>query len=100
MHILIVKMNVNHRAFDMRVAQPLTNVADIPVAANQLCRMTVPQHVSMKMEIVLTAVVPKHGFDRMAVQRPAVGWLLIPVPRVLLQHHKEMIRVEVMLQNE
>ena len=93
-------MDVDHGALNLRVAQSLLHVADVPVGADQLGRMSVPQHMGMEWKLVLAAVMLEHGFDRVAVQWATIGNPSALVSCCFLEDNEKVVRIKVVLQDE
>lgn len=93
-------MDVDHGALNLRVPQALLHVAHVPVGADQLRRVSVPQHMGMEWKLVLAAVMPEHCFDRVAVQRPTISSPSALVSCRLLEDDKDVVGIKVVLQHE
>lgn len=93
-------MDVAHGALDLRVPQALLHVADVPVGADQLRRMRVPQHMCMEWKVVLAAVMSEHCFDCLVVQRATISNPAALVSCGRLEDYKEVVSIVVVLQDE
>ncbi len=91
-HVFVVEMDVAHGALDLRVPQALLHVADVPIGADQLRRMSVSQHMCMEGKVVLAAVMPEHCFDCLTVQRATVSNPAALVSCCRLEDNKEVVR--------
>src|SRR5262249_3923457 len=99
-HVVVLEVDVNYGAVHMRMAHALLHVGGVPGCANQLGCMGMSQHVRVKWKFVLAAVVLKHRFHCMAVQRATISNRSALVSRCLLEDHEQVIGIKVVLQNE
>ena len=93
-------MDIDHGALNLRVAESLLHVTDVPVRSDQLGRMSVSQHVCMEWKLVLAAVVSEHCLNGVAVQRATVSNPSALVSGRLLEDNEKVVRIKVVLQDE
>src|SRR6266487_4873977 len=99
--ILIREVNIGvDGSLDLGMSQSLLDIAGIPTCQNQFCGMTVPELVRMNDNAAFATVVPEQRFDRFTIKWMSIGRVPPLVLRIRLEHHKQMIGLKAMLQEQ